>query len=108
MIHGVVKGSNHEFPYTERLFKIGGVEFSAADDVRLRMEEETLRKCRENAEKVKAQVEEWLLTVPMRMQRIIRYRYIEELSWQQIANKMGRKATADSVRKELERFFEEK
>ena len=40
------------------------------------------------------------------MQRIIRYRYLEGLTWEQVAMRMGRRATADSVRKELERFFE--
>ena len=59
------------------------------------------------AEQVKLQVEEWMLTIPSRMQRIIRYRYLEGMSWGQVAIKMGRKASADSVRMELERFLKE-
>ena len=36
-----------------------------------------------------------------------RLRYEEKLSWGQVAVKMGRRATADSVRMELERFLKE-
>lgn len=50
-------------------------------------------------------MDEWLLTVPIRMQRIIRYRYLEGLAWEQVAARMGRRATADSVRMELNNFL---
>ena len=58
-----------------------------------------------NAEKIKRQVEAWLNTISPRMQRIIRYRVFEDMTWAQVAMKMGRKATADSVRMEFERFM---
>ena len=58
-----------------------------------------------NAEKIKRQVEAWLNTVSPRMQRIIRYRIFEELTWAQVAVRMGRKATADSVRMEFTNFM---
>lgn len=103
-----VKGSMHEFPYAAQHFKIEGSTFTVRDDSRLRQEEILLEKRKEQAEAIRQQVHEWMLTIPVRMQRIIRYRYLEELSWEQVAVKMGRKATADSVRKELDRFFEEK
>ena len=103
-----VKGSMNEFPYAAQHFKIEGSTFTVRDDSRLRQEEILLEKRKEQAEAIRQQVHEWMLTIPVRMQRIIRYRYLEELSWEQVAVKMGRKATADSVRKELDRFFEEK
>lgn len=46
-----------------------------------------------------------MLTIPQRMQRIIRYRVFEELSWNEVAIRMGRKATADSVRMEYTNFM---
>ena len=49
-----------------------------------------------------------MLTIPQRMQRIIRYKIFEELSWSEVAIRMGRKATADSVKKEYQRFMDEK
>ena len=103
-----VKGSMHEFPYAAQHFKIEGSTFTVRDDSRLRQEEILLEKRKEQAEAIRQQVHEWMLTIPVRMQRIIRYRFLEEMSWEQVAVKMGRKATADSVRKELDRFFEEK
>lgn len=103
-----VKGSMHEFPYAEQRFKIEGTTFTVQDDNRLRTEEMILEQRKENADKIRRQVQEWMLTIPVRMQRIVRYRYIEELSWEQVAIRMGRKATAGSVRMEFDRFMAEK
>lgn len=103
-----VKGSNPEYPYEEKHFHIEGMKFSYIDDVRLRKEEQILEERKENAEKVKVQVESEINSIPVRMQRIIKAKYFEGLSWQQVADRLGRKATADSVRMEMERFFKEK
>ena len=43
-----------------------------------------------------------------RMRRLLQYRYIDDLTWIQVAHKMGGKHTAESCRKSIERFFEEK
>ncbi|WP_320959346.1 hypothetical protein [Hungatella effluvii] len=43
-----------------------------------------------------------------RMRRMIRYKFFDELSWVQVAHKMGGKYTADSCRKQIDRFLEEK
>ena len=103
-----VKGSSPDFPYIEQHFRIQGTTFTVKDDSHLRYEEKALAQRKARAEEVKHQVDEWLLTVPIRMQRIIRYRYLEGMTWEQVAAQMGRRATGDSVRKELERFFEKK
>ena len=100
-----VKGSMHEFPYVEQHFKVQGTTFTVKDDSRLRYEEKLLERQKARAEQVKLQVEEWMLTLSSRMQRIVKYRYLEGLSWGQVATKMGKKASADSVRMELERFL---
>lgn len=67
-----------------------------------------LRQRMERAESIKCQIEEWMSKQPMRMQRIIRYKVFERLSWEQTAEKMGRGATGDSVRMEYRRFFKGK
>lgn len=103
-----VKGSMNEFPYVEQHFSIQGTSFTPKDDSRLRREERLLELRRAGAEEVKFQVEEWMLSLSSRMQRIVKYRYLDGLSWVQTAMKMGRNATADSVRMELERFLREK
>lgn len=103
-----VSGSNTEHPYNPQHFKIQGTTFTFREDSQLRMEEKLLEKREEDAEKIKTRVEEWMNTIPVRMQRIIRYKVFEGMTWQQVAKKMGRKATEESVKKEFQRFFKEK
>ena len=93
-----VSGSNPDFPYNPQHFKIAGTAFTYEEDSRLRHEEKILEERKE--------VEQWMNHIPQRMQRIIKYRVFEGLSWSQVAAKLGRKATADSVRMEYLRFME--
>lgn len=103
-----VSGSNPDFPYQPQHFKIEGTTFTYADDSALRWDEGLLERRKANAEKIKLNVEEWMLTIPARMQRFIRWKFLEELTWEEVAVKMGRKATGDSVRLEFQRFMAEK
>ena len=105
MAQDSVTGSNPDYPYEQRRFKIEGVIFSCGDAVRLDRQRKILEQRRQQAEEIKAEVESWMNGIPTRMQRIIRYRFFQELTWENTAKKIGRKATADSVRKEFERFF---
>ena len=103
-----VSGSNPDFPYNPQHFKIAGTAFTYEEDARLRHEEKILEERREQAQRLKVDVEQWMNHIPQRMQRIIKYRVFEEMSWSQVASKLGRKATEESVKKEYHRFFEEK
>ena len=103
-----VSGSNPEHPYNPQHFKIQGTTFTYREDSQLRMEEKLLDQRKADAEKIKIQVEEWMNTIPQRMQRIIRYKVFEGMTWQQVAKKIGRKATEESVKKEFQRFLKEK
>ena len=101
-----VSGSAHEFPYTSRSFHIDGLSYPVVKDPdELDRREAILQERLQRAEEIKRQVEAWMLTIPQRMQRIIRYRVFEELSWNEVAIRMGRKATADSVRMEYTNFM---
>ena len=100
-----VSGSNPDFPYQPQHFKIEGTTFTYADDSALRWDEGLLERRKANAEKIKLNVEEGMLTIPARMQRIIRWKFLEELTWEEVAVKMGRKATGDSVRMEFTNFM---
>ena len=101
-----VKGSNPEFPYQSQHFRIAGCIFSYNDDAQLRHEEKLLKERKEKAESIKLQAESVMNTAPVRIQRIIRMRYFEGKAWDEVAVQLGRKATADSIRKELKRFLE--
>ena len=104
-----VKGSSHEFPYTAQTFHIEGIAYPLVQDPgeedRL---EEILRGRLRNAEKIKHDVEAWMNTISMRMQRIIRYKIFEEMTWNEVAERMGRKATELSIKKEYQRFMDDK
>lgn len=103
-----VSGSNPEHPYNPQHFKIQGTTFTFREDSQLRMEEKLLEKRKADAEKIKTKVEEWMNTLPVRMQRIIRYKVFEGMTWQQVARKIGRKATESSVKMEYQRFMQKK
>ncbi len=101
-----VSGSNPEFPYNPQHFKVQGTTYSYEDDRKIRAKKEILKKKKEKAEELKLQVEVWMISIPFRMQRIIKYKIFEEMTWQQVANRMGRNTTEASVKMEFKRFFE--
>lgn len=102
-----VKGSNPEFPYQEQHFKIQGTAFTYSEDGKLRWEEKLLEEQKAAAEEKKRQVEEWMLTVPARMQRIIRFKFFQKKSWEEVAMQMKGKNTENGLKKEFERFMKE-
>ena len=101
-----VKGSSYDFPYTLKTYRTEGLAYSVLKDPdELDRLEVVLKERLQNAERIKRQVEVWLNTIPMRMQRIIRYKIFEGLTWAEVATRMGRKATPDGIRKEYENFM---
>lgn len=103
-----VSGSNPDFPYNPMHFKIQGTAFTYSEDGQLRMEEKLLEERKEECVRMKLEVEAWINTIPKRMQRIIRYKFFQGLTWEQTATKIGRKATAEGIRMELQRFLDNK
>ena len=98
----------HDFPYTMQTYRIEGLAYASmqepgAED-RL---EEVLKERLRKAARIKQDVEVWINTIPVRMQRIIRYRVFEGMTWEQVAIRMGRGATGDSVRMEYVKFMKE-
>lgn len=108
IVQDKVKGSMYDFPFAPQSFVIRGIEYSEDDEKKLREQEQLLEKQKAAAEAIKLEVEAWMAAIPMRMQRIIRYKIFEGLTWGEVAVRMGRKATADSVKKEFQRFMAEK
>ena len=103
-----VKGSAYDFPFGQISYTIRGIPDNAQDEKALDRQERTLEERKAAAEVIKLRVEEWLSTVPLRMQRIIQYKVFDGMTWAEVAVRMGRKATADSVKKEYQRFMAEK
>lgn len=102
-----VSGSNPEFPYQAQSFSLNGIVETYLDEEHLKKEREILKERKRRAEKIKIEVEKWMNTIPLRMQRIIRYKIFERASWEEVANRMGGNITADSVRMEYYKFMRE-
>lgn len=100
-----VRGSNPDFPYQPQSFGIAGTTDTYANVDLIRSEEHILETQKRQAEELKIQVEEWMEEVPFRMQRIIRYKVFKDLTWEEVAKLMGRRATGDSVRMEFNNFM---
>lgn len=91
--HDVVKGSDNVFPYTERTFHIEGYNIQDVDkkNERLNRLEKLLTKRKNKCEDMKIQIEEFISTIPdSRTRRVFQYRYIDNLSWQAIAIRIGK------------------
>lgn len=104
-VYDKVRGSNPDFPYQIQSFSVTGIVETALDKSHLEKEEELLQQRIDGANQIKRKVEGWMNTIPVRMQRIIRYRIFERLSWEEVAINMGRNSTENGVRKEFERFM---
>ena len=101
-----VRGSMQEFPYAPQSFHIEGTEYIYEDDRQLREEERLLQQRKEHAEQIRLQAQQYINFAPVRIQRIIRMRYMKKMSWNEIAGKMGGRATESSLKMELHRFLE--
>lgn len=101
-----VRGSMQDFPYAPQSFHIEGTEYTYEDDRQLQEEERLLLQRKEHAEQIRLQAQQYINFAPVRIQRIIRMRIMKKMSWNEIAGKMGGNCTGDSVRMELQRFFE--
>ena len=100
-----VRGSNPDWPYEERSFNIGGTTETVPDSAALAKERQILDEQRRIAMDLKLGVEEWMKEIPFRMQRIIKYKFFNRLSWEEVATLMGKKCTADGVRMEFNNFM---
>lgn len=104
IVQDKVQGSNPEFPYEQKGFKVSGTTETPKRAGRLRREKEILEKQKEVAEELKLQVEEWMEKIPFRMRRIIQYKFFNRLSWEEVAVLLKAK-TGESIRKEFEKFM---
>ncbi|MCI6467462.1 MAG: RNA polymerase subunit sigma-70 [Faecalicatena sp.] len=100
-----VRGSNPEFPYNPQSFNISGL---VEENINMDEEEKILEERRANAKKIKIKAEKVINTASVRMQRIIRFRIMRDLTWNEVAERMGGNCTGDSVRKEFENFMKKK
>ena len=106
VVQDKVRGSNPEFPYEERSFSLHGTTETLAEAGRLARERQILETQKAEAEELKLHVEEWMQEIPFRMQRIIRYKFFKELTWEEVATLMKCKGGGETIRKEVQRFMQ--
>lgn len=102
--HDIVSGSSPEFPYHRIGIHISG----SSPDPRKEKELDLLFRRRQRAYDLKTKAEEEMSMMPARIQRIIRYKIIDGMRWEEVADKMGRGCTGNSIRMELDRYFKKK
>ena len=100
-----VKGSNQNFPYEPRVFRIEGVsygEYKNPDEVR--QVESLLKERRKIAKQKRLAVDAWMNTIPSRIARIVRMKYFKGMTWAQVSRSLGY-LSPDAARMELYRFM---
>lgn len=103
-----VRGSMHDYPYAPKTFVIEGVDYSDIRQQAIHAERRILEERKQRCEQLKLEVDQWMVELPSRIQRIIRYHYFEGLTWEQTAARIGRKATGEGLRTEMRRFLKNK
>lgn len=87
--HDKVTGSNSEFPYQPRSFTIEGYNIQSVD--RLNETKSLLIDRKKDCEDMKLEIEKFISNIPdSRTRRVFQYRYIDNLSWQAIARRIGK------------------
>lgn len=102
-VSDVVSGSSQTYPYLERAIYISEEKRKENREY----EWENLRIQKERVSRIKDKCEEVLRKAPLRIQRIIRYKYFENMTWDQVAMHFGN-TSAESLKKEFQRFIKKK
>lgn len=101
-----VQASNPEFPYQPISVTVqGDPSLWDGTEKEIAREEAVLIQRKEQCARLKTDAERFINTVPPRIARIIRLRYFQRKSWEEVSIILERGATADSVRKELDAHF---
>ncbi len=98
----IVTGSDSDWPYIERTFKIEGI-----DEKYIQRRRNRLKRRLEELLETRDELEEYIATIPDSQTRMIfQLRYVNGLGWKQVAAHIGGGNTADSVRMIHNRFLE--
>lgn len=105
MVHDKVSGSNPDFPYQAQSFNINGQVEHYMESSELEKEKQLLQERMIKARYKKIMVEKWMANAPARIQRLVRLKYFERLSWEQVAERLGGNSSGESIKKEFQRFM---
>lgn len=103
-----VKGTRRDGTYGS--IRITGYPYALCEKKReiLKKREKKLNDFRGDLLEIVNDVDDYINSLEdSRMRRLIRYKYMDELSWVQVAHRMGHKYTADSCRMAVSNFLKE-
>ena len=105
MITDTVKGSSPNHPYTYHSIKIHGVDISGYGKEVKRLKNRLKRRIEELLEKTE-EANKYVESIPdSEIRMILSLRYINGLSWHQIAAHMGMEGDGSTERKKHDRFM---
>lgn len=104
-VSDIVKSSMAEHPYVEKRCRIEGMPCDTPESYLYQRHVMNIQK--EEALRIMREVEQMVTQAPLRIQRIIQFKYFQNLKWEEVADRMQGRATGESVRKELDRYFKE-
>ena len=108
LIDGVV-ASDQQFPYIAHIAKVEGIvgDDDKFDNHIINLELKRVRKMQDANDLALSQIREFVDNIDDEyIKSIVTYRFIEGMSWRQVAFKMGGGNTEDSVRKSYTRYFD--
>lgn len=100
-----VKGSSPYFPYTEHSIKITGIDHRDYNSKLARLERKLNRRIDELTDLIEETYESIENIGDSLIRQIITLRYVNGLTWDQVAAHIGGNNTADSVRMMCNRFL---
>ena len=103
----IVKGSNPNYPYEPRNFRIEGISYSEYKNPdEIREVEAILKERKENCKAKRLEIERWMNTIPVSIARIIRMKYFEKLTWADVSLRLGY-LSPNATRTKLDRYLKE-
>jgi DNA-directed RNA polymerase specialized sigma subunit len=100
-----VKGSMPEYPYVEHTIKIEGIDYSGYNRAVNKIKKQLQEKLDE-LEKVLESMFDYIYSLPdSEMRQILTLRYIDGLTWQEVAERMGCQGDGSTQRKRHDKFM---
>lgn len=88
-------------------YVIEGFPHKTYSEKKTRLQMKILKKAQ--IDEILEQIKEMIEKEPnVRMRRMMRLKYTDRMTWYQVAMHMGKNCTAESCRKEMERYLKEK
>lgn len=102
-----VKGSDTCFPYVQHTITIKGIDYGEYEQKEARLKRQLQRRLDEYMDTA-AEINEYIASIKdSEMRQILSLRYINNLTWQQIAAHMGTMGDGSTERKKHDRFLDE-